>query len=389
MFSAVVGADLHLNLSMWNTNKAIRFDSLFSFYSLLDIASQTKRALILAGDTFDTKHISSELFLYTRALRDAYADVPIYYVNGNHDSNDPSWLAMLQNTHRLTNQGTNIDGIDICGMDYVLADDFEDALREVYPYAQILITHQTYDCFFNSPTAIDHTLLRNRGLVLSGDYHTPGEHILQPEDENSKITSIVSIGAATKCSVAEGTGSALKVYADEYGITFNRWKLPSRVFLDVSDLIKKGIQPVDLTTCIPPSPRPRGSLDYLGVSYSKFIDILTEAARSMSRPRPIYTTTLAPVFVARTKDELDYANEAVKEVKYGFILYSPVVTPSVELEDSEVVPQSRDTISTYLKQVAQSYPCDNKVKSALIDFISSDTPAFIEAEAKRFGMEDA
>ena len=373
---------------MWNTNKAIKFDSLFSFYSLLSIADEFKCSLILAGDTFDTKQISSELFLYTRAIRNAFPNVSIYYINGNHDPVDPSWLSMLDNTHHLTGQGTDISGITICGMDYVLADDFEAALKDVYPYAQILITHQTYDCFFKSPIAIDHTLLRHRNLVLSGDYHMPGDFEIPKESEDEQSTWIVSLGSATRCSIAEQAAYTSIIMSTDSGPDSIRIQLPSRVFLNVSDLIEKGLQPEDLVDKMPSSPVTRNDIKHCGVNYQKFLNILTDAAKAMNRPRPIYTSSLGPVFIARTKDELAYANDAVKELRYGFALYSPSITAPVEAEGTDVVPQARDTTSAYLQKVVQDYPCDNTVKAALMEFILSDTPAFIETEAKRFGMEN-
>lgn len=388
MFKVLCAADVHLNISMWNTNKAIKFDSLFSFYSILSIAAEYKCDVILAGDTFDTKQISSELFLYTRAIRNEFPEVAIYYINGNHDPNDPSWLAMLDNTHHLNNQGTSIDGVTVCGLDYVLPNDFEDALKEVYPYAPILITHQTYDCFFKSPIAIDHTLLKDREFTFSGDYHIPGDKQLTEATETTSSHWLSSLGSATRCSIAEhDTGYATIIQSLDSGLDFSRIQLPSRVFLVVKDLIGR-YEPDELVTQMPGSPRTRNSMKYCGVNYNRFMKAITEAARSMKRPRPIYTSSLGPVFIARTKEELDYANDAVAELKYGFVLYSPLVTAPTETEDSDVVPQARDTTTAYLQKVAQSYPCDSAVKAALMELLMSSTPDFIEAEARRFGMDN-
>ena len=407
MANFLVAADLHLNLNMWNTNKAIRFDSLFSFYSVLAIAQELKEPIILAGDIFDEKKITSELFLYVKAIRDEFKDVDIYYVNGNHDCSDPGWLEHIGAKH-LTEQGTIIDGVTVCGLDYSLSDDFRNKLERVYPYADVLITHQTYDCFFNSPSAIDHKLLTGKHLVLSGDYHKHCQYIMSKEDANNgkliihdncydahqfdeaNDDLIVSIGSATMCSVIEDTPCMVHVEAYERGREnrVRRWEVPHRLVYRMSNLAE--YTDVQLISGLPQSPVVRdGALRYKGVSYNDFMDIITRAARKMNAPRPIYSSSLGIMFIARTKAELERAQNITNELKYGYVLYAPLmIKPDQDSETSEAVPTTRDSITEYMTRVAQEYPCDSAVSQALIDYLTTDTVDFLENEAKRFGYNE-
>lgn len=407
MAEFLVAADLHLNMHMWNTNKAIKFDSLFSFYSLLSIAREVKRPIILAGDIFDEKKITSELFLYVKEIRDNFDDVDIYYINGNHDCSDPGWLEHIGATH-LTEQGTVIDGVTVCGLDYSLPDEFKNRLEHVYPYADVLITHQTYDCFFNSPSAIDHKLLKGKHLVLSGDYHKHCQYMMACDDPNNgKLivhdgcyetynfneetdSLIVSIGSATMCSVVEDEPCLLsvKTYGTGSSSEVSRWEAPHRLVYKMSKLTE--YTDTQLLSGLPQSPVIRGgNLRYKGVNYNDFMHIITDAARKMNSPRPIYSSSLGVMFIARTMEELERAYNLTNTLKYGYVLYAPLLTrPDTDASTGDAMPTTRDSITEYMTRVAQEYPCDSAVSQALIDYLTTDTVDFLENEAKRFGYNE-
>ena len=119
-------ADLHLDSKMnsfLSKEKAVerRNELLITFQNMLKYAVKNGvSAIIIAGDLFDTNHISSKCKnIVMGAIRD-YSSINFYYLKGNHDQDDflfdvetlPDNLYMFDNTwtsYSLTKmQGRNI-----------------------------------------------------------------------------------------------------------------------------------------------------------------------------------------------------------------------------------------------------------------------------------------
>lgn len=376
-------ADLHLNLNMWTNNKAIVNDSLFSFYNILDLAEQLDIPVVIAGDIFDTKMISSELFRYVSAIRNMFKDVKIYYVNGNHDSVNPSWLSHLHGTVKLGKDPVDINGKQVVGIDYQLVNDFEDALNAVYPFSDVLVTHQTYSCFFNTPASIDCQLLVNRGTVISGDYHKPMSYVL---DNN---THIISPGSATKCNIVEAYPRVQLMYDGENYMTFKTVMLPHRCFVylsEVQPMLHPGYTDTELmdatekfcmTTWFDSDQL--SSVKDLNAKVYEFYDLLRKAG--FERDPGLHN-----VYIATNKEQVDLGNDIVRAVGWGHVLYAPVMIPSV-FKDEVDHTEEGCTTDGYLKNMLSVYPVDPAVKAAAVEYIFGNTKDFIANESKRFGVQ--
>jgi len=173
----VYASDLHLSLNTWRSLPEVREDSLLSFKRLLDIcccySANVVCPLVLGGDVFDSVKMTPELLTEVMKIRDQYTNIPIYYINGNHDLIEPSWCSFFQNSYHLGSQPHTLPGGEvICGIDFKLSEEFPEAVKRVYPGCDHLIIHQTLDVLSNNlPGSIDSTPLRNFNSVLAGDYH--------------------------------------------------------------------------------------------------------------------------------------------------------------------------------------------------------------------------
>lgn len=391
----IAAADLHLNLNMWTNNKAIVYDSLFSLYCIMNLADQLKLPVILAGDTFDTKMISSELFSHVLEIRKAFPNVDIYYVNGNHDCLNPSWLAHLPgNVVKLGKDPVVINGKTVVGMDYQLVADFEQALKEVYPYADVLITHQTYSCFFNNPSSIDYKLLVDRHTVISGDYHKTLDYYFQPDLPNSTV-HIISPGSAAKCTVSEPYPRVLLMYDDDYHengyMVGNTVNLPHRSFSYVSDIQKavpasyKAQDLIDEASKYSITDKYTVTATYNYLTDTKDMDVslnlchfyeLIRKAQSTQRDPMLYN-----VYIATDKEQVKFGNELIQAVGNGCVLYSPILVPPMSQDEVD----HHEGGDMYLSGMLRSYPADPNVKAAAAEFIFGDSKSFLEKEEERFG----
>ena len=387
----IAAADLHLNLNMWTNNKAIAYDSLFSLYNILSLADHLKLPVIFAGDTFDTKMISSELFSHVLEIRKAFPNVDIYYVNGNHDCLSPSWLAHLPgNVVKLGKDPVVVNGKTVAGLDYQLVADFEPALKEVYPYADVLVTHQTYSCFFNTAASIDYNLLANRKTVISGDYHKTMEYYFQVDTP----TNVISPGSASKCTVSEPYPRVLLMYDDDYHdnglMLHNVVNLPHRSFSYISD-IQKVIPANYKTQDLIDAASKYSITDKYTITQKTNVTTTSDTdapvrlcyfyelmhkAQSTQRDPMLYN-----VYIATDKEQVKLGNELINAVGNGYVLYSPIMVPPMAQDEAD----HHEGGTMYLEGMLNSYPLDPAVKAAAAEFIFGDSKSFLTKEEERFG----
>lgn len=205
----IFAADLHLSLITWQKLPELNEESLYSFRELLVMASTENPSfikpkgfcpLVLGGDIFDSVKMTPELLDKALAIREEFIDVPIYYINGNHDAIEPSWCSFFDNSVHLGAQPVTLrDGEVICGIDFQLPESFPEAVSKVYPGCDYLIIHQTLDKLANGlPGSVDSTPLKNFNCVLAGDYH-----------KNVHVDNLYSPGSTNRRSIAEDAGKAL------------------------------------------------------------------------------------------------------------------------------------------------------------------------------------
>lgn len=205
----IFAADLHLSLITWQKLPELNSESLDSFRELLVMARTENPGftkpkgicpLVLGGDIFDSVKMTPELLDKALAIREEFIDVPIYYINGNHDAIEPSWCSFFDNSVHLGSEPVRLrDGEILCGIDFQLPEAFPEAVSKVYPGCDYLIIHQTLDKLANGlPGSVDSTPLQNFNCVLAGDYH-----------KNVHVDNLYSPGSTNRRSIAEDSGKAL------------------------------------------------------------------------------------------------------------------------------------------------------------------------------------
>lgn len=327
----IFAADLHLSMITWQKLPELNHESLGSFDELLYKAhaldpgfNKDKRdcPLVLGGDVFDSVKMTPELLRWAIRIRDEYPDVPIFYINGNHDSIEPSWCSFFKNSYRLGEQPVTLpDGEVICGIDFQLPEAFPEAVSKVYPGCDYLVIHQTLDKLANNlPGSVDSTPLKNFNCVLAGDYH-----------KNVHVDNLYSPGSTNRRSIAEDAGTALFVNNGE----IQTIPLISRPLIQV---------PVDEP------------------------DIKSVISR-------LYNDDQVPegIIVVRgdaTPEDKDRWTTEVNDMAY--LLFVPKVTASDELDidmsDSQVAAVRGSKV--YMLEMLEKYSCSDSAKGVIRDYLA-------------------
>ena len=100
MIEAIFAADTHISDCIWTTHPSIAGDSYYAFQQLVDMAIENKCPLLLAGDVLElmrtnaptstTVHMVSAMISRLQA-----AGIPLYYICGQHDLAEPTWLRAI------------------------------------------------------------------------------------------------------------------------------------------------------------------------------------------------------------------------------------------------------------------------------------------------------
>jgi hypothetical protein len=183
---AVVSADLHLDDKQWGS---VYGDSKFAFKQILDLTVKYRVPLILCGDVIDVKQPSVTTLTYMRNQidrfdRKAEANQVIYYIQGQHEYSDPTWLKLLEPRynppyenyellkHVASSQFT-LGSFNCYAIDWTPADKLAEALSNVPKNTDYLFCHQVWDQFMGALTSPEGSLenVRVSKAVFTGDYH--------------------------------------------------------------------------------------------------------------------------------------------------------------------------------------------------------------------------
>lgn len=143
----VVAGDIHMGLKDLGHRTG---DSVASLGYVLEIASVLSRKskqfvpVILAGDIWDSVNVHPQVLQSAQFQRKAYNDVPIWYINGNHDRVTPSWTEFLGANQLYDWRTHEIAGLNVLGIDWTLPKDFKEKLKSAISKKKLdlLIVHQ-------------------------------------------------------------------------------------------------------------------------------------------------------------------------------------------------------------------------------------------------------
>jgi predicted phosphodiesterase len=184
----VLSSDWHLSPQSWKKHPRIVKDSYYSLSQIVDIALSLNVPLIGAGDLFDVKTPPSESVLacYKEMSRLEKANLPVYYVQGQHEFSDDPWMGLCKNAVDIDSFKKNsddpeifeINGISICGMDICQSPlNFGIKLGKLIEKANnsrfdLFVTHQVWGDFIKKSE--EPYLLKNAtfaNMVYTGDFH--------------------------------------------------------------------------------------------------------------------------------------------------------------------------------------------------------------------------
>jgi DNA repair exonuclease SbcCD nuclease subunit len=220
------GADFHVGRSLRQRHPELEFDS---FSALAEvgklISDKGKVSLILAGDILDTVKLDGiNLYSLTRFM--AKQDLTVYYIQGNHDkqpdSRDYPLLASFPNAVRLTGTPIDIEGLKVCGLDYMPVEDLLEEVKNIPP-CDILVLHTAFahlvpTYFINAISVGD--IPNQISNIIVGDIHT---RILVPIPRGDKLGYCLSPGCLHPCEINDKPPFAIWRYNTETTKVVDKW----------------------------------------------------------------------------------------------------------------------------------------------------------------------
>ena len=183
----VLSSDWHLNPISWKKHQKIQRDSYYSLQQIVDLSLDLNVPLIGAGDLFDVKLPPSEsvLFCYEQMQRLNKANLPMYYVQGQHEYAEKPWLNLCSNAQHIDSfkydngiKIFDIQGLRVCGMDIEISPTkFSIRCESLKTLAKgnqldLFVTHQVWADFIQKRDSV--FSLQNATfakMVYTGDYH--------------------------------------------------------------------------------------------------------------------------------------------------------------------------------------------------------------------------
>jgi hypothetical protein len=228
-------ADLHLEDGAWSSKPAIYGDSYYSFKQIVDYCIDHKLPLILGGDVLERKQNQARpiAMLCKELSRMQHAQVPVYYIQGNHeyDRNSP-WLSIHPWPIHLHDTGVQFGdaGIGVWGLDWLPRGEIQAAFKTLVPEdTDILITHQVWKDFMGEigRTECELTDVHHVQVVLSGDFHPT--KVAEGVNAQGKPIKMLSPGSTAMQDMSEDPNKFFFVICEHEGqIVFTPKKLITR-----------------------------------------------------------------------------------------------------------------------------------------------------------------
>ncbi|MCI0421485.1 MAG: metallophosphoesterase [Acidobacteria bacterium] len=238
---AALFADSHLQRSAWS-GSSIRDDSKFALQQIIDWCVRYKPTyLIGAGDLIDRQTNRSEPIHFFQQQLDRLqeARVKFAFIQGQHDADDPPWLAGHRWAIHLHKDSIMIGDMDVYGLDYQPAGKLREALEEIPEgCCDLLIAHQGWGEWMGEatlPQADFADLPGHVKRVFSGDLH---QYMLRKHKGKEGQTVVCCSPGSTCMQAIDESPDKFFVTMDEEG-AFKQQKLRSRVMLDWPGLLRK------------------------------------------------------------------------------------------------------------------------------------------------------
>lgn len=176
----IFSADLHFKVRPFK--HAPELDDAFKGFEYLCILSRQYGSIpiVMGGDIFDNNRISPDVLSKFQKVRMTYKDIPLYYINGNHDVAEPSWMEFILNATRLGQKKTILpDGTKLAGMSWTINSKIPNYLEHTDKDIDFLVVHQFIEPTFRESdefsslvtASIPSSTFKDFPAVLAGDIH--------------------------------------------------------------------------------------------------------------------------------------------------------------------------------------------------------------------------
>lgn len=176
----IFSADLHFKVRPFK--HAPELDDAFKGFEYLCILSRSYGSIpiVMGGDIFDNNRISPDVLSKFQRIRLTYKDIPLYYINGNHDVAEPSWMEFILNATRLGQKKTILpDGTRLAGMSWMINSKIPEYLENTDKDIDFLVVHQFIEPTFRESdefssivtSSIPSSTFKDFPAVLAGDIH--------------------------------------------------------------------------------------------------------------------------------------------------------------------------------------------------------------------------
>lgn len=231
---AVMG-DLHLKAQVFTAFREARGDTRHALRQIVDWCLANGAGLVLAGDTFDRPILNSEAFLMAQSelRRLDEAELPIWWIIGNHDRATPPWIHALPGVHMHDAQarGEKLHACGFCwyGIDCQDTPEAEAAFRAIPGDVDVVVAHQSLAELF----PMDFSYRLEAGFVPDTVKQVVLGHVHDPREYTDPLTEVkfAYTGSGAQLSALEPPQkSFLVVRGSEGRVELERVRIDSRPF---------------------------------------------------------------------------------------------------------------------------------------------------------------
>lgn len=303
---AVLFADSHLQEGAWS-GQAIRGDALFALAQIVDYAVRHRvNCVVGAGDLIDKqRNRALPITAFHRQLdRLARAAIPFYYLQGQHDYDDPPWLSGHHHAVHAHGREFAVGDLTAYGLDFQAHGTLQAALDEIPAGTDLLFAHQVWGDWMGTITLPQGNFadIPVVSAVVTGDYHQVVAQ--ETHGKDGQALTVYSPGATCLQKIDEPPLHYFLTLRDDGTFAFRRLK--SRVVLESPvlnrpedlDQFLAGLEE-ELTVATQKAAAldlpPELLTPLLRVSYSyRLSDASRRIERAVARRAHLFETELAP-----------------------------------------------------------------------------------------------
>lgn len=230
----VMFADSHLADKAW-VGRNVAGDSYFSLAQIVDFACQHQvYGVIGAGDLLDRAINRSEpvVRFHKELDRLQAANIPTFYIQGQHELQDQPWLSAHPWPQHLNGQSVMLGIWNFFGLDWHPADHLAIALGTIPSNTHVFVGHQVWaELLGLHPEASVHDIPHAHTL-FTGDYHVYKQ--FKTTNRQGHELLVISPGSTCAQSIDENPDKYFVVLCDDH--QFRKVKLKTRRILEAETL---------------------------------------------------------------------------------------------------------------------------------------------------------